>query len=310
MTARGRRSLAPRISLFYFLDIITAMSGIMILIALYFSTCLREGSPLFPGSVRWQSRDAEGTLQAALLRLNSVKNRETELKEKLRWANLTPAEVRRKLRRLQWSGSERGTASEAEPRPLDQVLQEVGLASLRDQIRQGEAGLAQRQVALEEIRRAHDGMDRRVRLAQESAAGRLAEKKGLRLVADGRDTNKVPVMVEISDARVVTYPLDQPSAREVFEPGSEALRRLRRIFSLYTPESHYAFLLVQPSGYGLFAEFREQLGRLGFEVGYEGVPEDPRYLMPDVTPGKPVGRHEAPSIGEPEPWPVEGPKVP
>lgn len=310
MTSRGRRSLAPRISLFYFLDIITAMSGIMILIALYFSTCLREGSPLFPGSARWQNRDAEGALQAALLRLANAKNRESELKEKLRWVELTPTEVRRKLRRLQWSGAGRASGSEAEPRSLDQVLQEVGLASLRDQIRRGEADLVQHQVTLEEARRSHDELDRRVRLAQESAAGRLAEKKGLRLVADGKDTSKVPVIVEISDARVVSYPLDHPSARETVEPGSEALRRLRRIFSRYTPETHYAFLLVQPSGYGLFSELREQLGRLGFEVGYDGVAEDPRYLMPDVTPVKPVGRHEAPSIGEPEPWPVEGPKVP
>lgn len=186
----------------------------------------------------------------------------------------------------------------------------MGLASLRDQIRQGEAELARHQAALEEARRSHDEVDRRVRLAQQSATGSLAEKKGLRLVADGKDTTKVPVLVEVSDARVVIYPLDQTSAREAVEPGSEALRRLRRIFSLYTPETHYAFLLVQPSGYGLFAELREQLGRMGFEVGYDGVPEDPRYLMPDVSPVKHGGRHKAPSIGEPEPWPVEGSQAP
>ena len=310
MTPRGRQSLAPRVSLFYFLDIITAMSGIMILIALYFSTCLREGSPLFPGSLRWQSPKPEQELESALLRLAEEKNRQAELQEKLRWADLSPSEIRRKLRRLQTvpTGAEGG--DEAALRPLEDVLREVGLASLQDDLRSLERDLEKKRSEAAEARQIHGDLDRRVRLTQESVAGRLANQKGLRLVADGKDTTKVPIVVEVSDARVVFYPLDQPEAREVVEPGARAIRQLPRRFSAYQPDTHYAFLLVQPSGYGLFSELREGLVRLGFEVGYDGVPEDPRYFMPDV-PTPAVREKSAESvIGEPEPWPVESGRAP
>lgn len=310
MTPRGRRSLAPRISLFYFLDIITAMSGIMILISLYFATCLQEGSPLFPGGLRWQSREDEQDLQSSLLRLAGEKNRQAELQEKLRWAELTPREIRRKLRRLE--GAAPGGAGEGGEGELslEQILQKVGLASLQDKIRAAESDLEKERGKIDEARQVHGALDSQVRRAQESSASRLADAKGFRLVRDGRDTTKVPVVAEVSYARIVLYPFDQPEARQVLEPASESLRQLRRCFSAYRPETHYAFLLVQPSGYGLFSEIREQLVQLGFEVGYDGVPEDPRILMPDVTAPRSSGRRSEVRIGDPEPWPVEGGKKP
>lgn len=303
MIPRGRRSLAPRISLFYFLDIITAMSGIMILISLYFATCLQEGSPLFPGPARWQSTDLEQQLQAALLQLLQEKNRQADLREKLRWAEMSPMEIRRKLRRLQGSGV--GTTGQEEPRSLNQVLEDLGLASLENKVRSLEAEMASRRLEVEEARRAHRLVDQQVRLVQESATSRLADKKGLRLVADGRDTTKVPVIVEVSSTRLVMYPFDQPTAQEILETGSDSFRQLRRRFAAFAPDTHYAFLLVQPSGYGLFSDLRNELIRLGFEVGYDGVPEDPRYLMPDIPIPNPTRGQRKSTMGEPEPWPVE-----
>lgn len=307
---RGRRLVGPRVSLFYFLDIITAMSGILILIALFFATCLQEGSPLFPGSRNWRSPDLEQELQAAMLRLAGEKNRNAEIREKLPWADLSPADIRRKLRRLQAALSGENPEAAAEPRPLEQVLQEVGLASLQEKVRDAEEAVRKRREAVGQLRGAHEEIDGKVRRGQEALAAQMAGQKGLRLVADGRDTTKAPVVVEVSDARVTLFPFDQPEGREVMEPGSQAIRQLRRRFSVYSPETHYAFLLVQPSGYGLFATLREQLIQMGFEIGYEGVPEDPRFLMPDISlPRKPAAGEGA-GIGEPEPWPVEGRSTP
>lgn len=304
MNPRGRHSLAPRITLFYFLDIITAMSGIMILISLYFATCLQEGSPLFPGPARWQSAEAERQLQSTFLDFIREKNRQADLRERLRWAELTPMEIRRKLRRLQWSGPG-APGHDEEPRPLQKVLEQLGLASLENKIHSLETEVASRRLEVEKARRTHNQFDQQVRLAQESVANRLAEKNGVRLVADGRDTTKVPVVVEVSYARIVIYPFDQPGARETLERGSDSLRQLKRRFAAFTPDTHYAFLLVQPSGYGVFADLRNELARLGFEVGYDGVPEDPRYLMPDVPTAKPSEGQRKSAMGEPEPWPVE-----
>jgi len=41
-------------------------------------------------------------------------------------------------------------------------------------------------------------------------------------------------------------------------------------------------------------------------VGFDGIPEDPRLLMPEESVRPLPGFRRASVLGEPEPWPVEG----
>ena len=144
------------------------------------------------------------------------------------------------------------------------------------------------------------------REAQAVPLGKLNKTRGIRLIRDGRDTTKRPVVVELAYGQTKMFPLDQSSNFQQFETDARTLTRLRRELFGYPPDSHYIFLLVQPSGYGWFAEIREGLQALGYEVGFDGVPEDPRLLLPEGTPRPGLGFRQPSVLGDPEPWPVEG----
>lgn len=307
MAARSRAELVPPLGLFIFLDLITALSGVLVLISMFLTTFLERGSPLFPGSAPRSSPVQEAELRSRLLEREQELRRAEELAEKERWAEYSPREIRRKLRRLQGISAEEGTPGAKSP---EEILAEVGLRGLQEEVSSAEAALQKRETEVRQARIQHEALDRKVREAQTVPLGKLGEEKGIRLVRDGRDTTKRPVLVELAYAEVKLFPLDQPASFVRLEPDERLVARLRRELFGYPPDSHYIFLLVQPSGYGWFTEVRAGLQAIGYEVGFDGIPEDPRLLMPE-SPNRPALGFRRPSVlGEPEPWPVEGREEP
>jgi len=303
MAARSRAELVPPLGLFIFLDLITALSGVLVLITMFLTTFLERGSPLFAGSAPRSSPVQEAELRSRLLEREQELRRAEELAEKERWAEYSPREIRRKLRRLQGISAEEGTPGAKSP---EEILAEVGLRGLQEEVSSAEAALQKRETEVRQARIQHEALDRKVREAQTVPLGKLGEEKGIRLVRDGRDTTKRPVLVELAYAQVKLFPLDQPVSFVRLEPDERLVARLRRELFGYPPDSHYIFLLVQPSGYGWFTEVRAGLQAIGYEVGFDGIPEDPRLLMPE-SPNRPALGFRRPSVlGEPEPWPVEG----
>lgn len=303
MALRSRADLVPPLGLFIFLDLITALSGVLVLITMFLTSFLERGSPLFPGSALRSSPAAEAELRGRLLERDQELRRAEDLAEKQRWAEYSPREIRRMLRRLQGMNTEGGEAGE---KNAEEILAEVGLIGLKEEVQAAEAALQKREAEIARERESHESLDRKVRDAQAGQTRALGEERGIRLVRDGRDTTKRPVVVELASTQAKLYSLDQPANFVRMEPDGKLVSRLRRQLFGYPPDSHFVFLLVQPSGYGWFAEVRAGLQALGYEVGFDGIPEDPRLLMPEDAVRAVPGFRRASVLGEPEPWPVEG----
>jgi len=303
MAVRSRADLVPPLGLFIFLDLITALSGVLVLITMFLTTFLERGAPLFPGSAPRAEPQLEAELQAKLRERERESRRAEEIAEKQRWAQYSPREIRRMLRRLQGLPAEGETGGE---KSQEQVLADIGLRSLQEEVQKAEAAMEKREAEVRQARAEHEDLDRRVRMAQVVPLGKLGETRGVRLIRDGRDTTKRPVVVELAYGQTKLFPLDQADNFQRFETDERILARLRRELFGYPPDSHYVFLLVQPSGYGWFAEVRAGLQALGYEVGFDGVPEDPRLLLPEGTPRAGWGSRRPSVLGDPEPWPVEG----
>lgn len=207
------------------------------------------------------------------------------------------------LRRLQGWPTEGEAGGE---KSQEQILAEIGLHSLQEEVQKAEADLEKRETEVRQARAEHEDLDRRVREAQTVPLGKLGESRGIRLIRDGRDTTKRPIVVELAYGQTKLFPLDQAGNFQQFETDERLLARLRRELFGYPPDSHYVFLLVQPSGYGWFSEVRAGLQALGYEVGFDGVPEDPRLLLPEGNSRPGLGFRRTSVLGEPEPWPVEG----
>ena len=305
MAVRSRAELVPPLGLFIFLDLITALSGVLVLITMFLTTFLERGAPLFPGSAPRSSPQQEAELRSRLLERDQELRRAEELAERERWAEYSPREIRRMLRRLQGLPAEGQAGGEANP---DQILAEVGLNGLHEEVRAAEKVLEKIEAETRSEREKHERLDRQVRQAQAGPFETLSRDRGIRLVRDGKDTTKRPVIVELAYAQTKLFPLDQATNFLRLETDEKLVSRLRRELFGYPPDSHYIFLLVQPSGYGWFSEVRAGLQALGYEVGFDGVPEDPRLLMPgtgiSAGPTQDFGRPSV--LGDPEPWPVEG----
>ena len=305
MAIRSRSALVPPLSLYLFLDLITALSGVLILITMFLTTFLDEGSPLFPGSASRAEPGLEGELRSRLLEREKELRQAEELTEKERWAGCSPREIRRMLRRLQGLPTGDGSVETGE-KSLEQCLSEVGLSGLRGEVKSAEQALQKREVEIQKSREKHETLDLQVREGQVGQVKTLGAERGIRLVRDGRDTTKRPVVVELAHSQFKIFPLDQAENLARFEPDDRAVARLRRELFAYPPDSHFVFLLVQPSGYEWFSGIRSGLQSLGYEVGFDGIPEDPRLLLPDGRAPSPFGFRRASVLGDPEPWPVEG----
>ena len=305
MSVRSRASLVPPLSLYLFLDLITALSGVLVLITMFLTTYLDEGSPLFPGSATRPEPTLETELRGRLLEREKELRKAEELAEKEKWATLSPREIRRLLRRLQGLSSVDGSEAGGE-KTMEQCLAERGLQDLGEQVKSAEKNLQKRELEIHGAREKHEALDRQVRDAQAGQVGALGADRGVRLVRDGRDTTKRPIVIELAHSQFKIFPLDQPSSMSIFEPTDRAVSRLRQELFSFPPDSHFVFLLVQPSGYEWFSAVRSGLQSLGYEVGFDGIPEDPRLFLPDMRPTPSLGFSRPSVLGNPEPWPVEG----
>jgi hypothetical protein len=305
MAIRSRSALVPPLSLYLFLDLITALSGVLTLIMMFLTTFLDEGSPLFPGSAIRVEPVLEVELRSCLLEREKELRQAEAFKEKERWSECSPREIRRMLRRLQGLPTGDGSVETGE-KSLEQCLSEVGLSGLREEVKSAEVALQKREVEIQKSREKHEAVDRQVREGQVGQVKTFGAERGIRLVRDGRDTTKRPVVVELAHSQFKIFPLDQTGSIARIEPDDRAVARLRRELFAYPPDSHFVFLLVQPSGYEWFSGIRSALQSLGYEVGFDGIPEDPRLFLPDVRAPSSFGFRRASVLGDPEPWPVEG----
>jgi hypothetical protein len=247
----------------------------------------------------------ETELRGRLLEREKELRKAEELAEKEKWATLSPREIRRLLRRLQGLSSVDGSEAGGE-KTMEQCLAERGLQDLGEQVKSAEKNLQKRELEIHGAREKHEALDRQVRDAQAGQVGALGADRGVRLVRDGRDTTKRPIVIELAHSQFKIFPLDQPSSMSIFEPTDRAVSRLRQELFSFPPDSHFVFLLVQPSGYEWFSAVRSGLQSLGYEVGFDGIPEDPRLFLPDMRPTPSLGFSRPSVLGNPEPWPVEG----
>jgi hypothetical protein len=272
---------------------------------MFLTTYLDEGSPLFPGSAKRSEPTLETELRGRLLEREKELRKAEELAEKEKWATLSPREIRRLLRRLQGLSSVDGSDAGGE-KTMEQCLAERGLQDLGEQVKSAEKNLQKRELEIHGAREKHEALDRQVRDAQAAQVGALVADRGVRLVRDGRDTTKRPIVIELAHSQFKIFPLDQPSSMSIFEPTDRAVSRLRQELFSFPPDSHFVFLLVQPSGYEWFSAVRSGLQSLGYEVGFDGIPEDPRLFLPDMRPTPSLGFSRPSVLGNPEPWPVDG----
>ena len=273
------RSLDSKISFFAFADIITAVSGVLIFVALLLATDL--GRPTSSSSQAANS-EMEQRLQEALAQQAEVDSQNHRLQELLATADTAPdleklqadiARLRSQLseeQKKQTALADQMTDSQAAIAARDKVLGLTDLkATVQRTVQENEA-IAQQEA---KVRSEMDGLDQQVARV-ESQLLKLRQWDGqIWLIPDKSATTKEPIVVFVDGMGATIQRVDHPEQRKQLDKDVAD-----SAFSSYldTAKSldQYVVFEVKPSGIGLFQDLVKSARDKGFDVGYDALEED------------------------------------
>jgi len=298
--SRRRRSLnSTKISFFAFQDIITSVSGILILVTLILATELDR-----PTSRTTHDADPEleRKLSETLRQQAEVDAQNRNLQGLLTAAETAPAteKLEADITRLRTqlaeekkkhvNVAEQLAASQSAIEARDRTL---GLTDLKAQIQrvvQEAESLARQEAKVrEEMMKLEQGV-----ASVQSKLLNLREREGkLWLIPDKSSTTKEPILATISGSSAKVERFDHPDQAKEFSKTSA-----RSGFDSYLAEAkplnQYVVFLVRPSGIELFERLVKLARDKGFEVGFDALEEDreihfttPPSLDETPVPGKP-----------------------
>jgi hypothetical protein len=273
------RSLDSKISFFAFADIITAVSGVLIFVALLLATDL--GRPTSSSSQAANS-EMERRLQEALAQQAEVDSQNHRLQELLVTADAAPdleklqADITRLRSQLseeqkkQTALADQMTDSQAAIAARDKVLGLTDLkATVQRTIQENEA-IAQQEA---KVRSEMDGLDQQVARV-ESQLLKLRQWDGqIWLIPDKSATTKEPIVVFVDGMGATIQRVDHPEQRKQLDKDVAD-----SAFSSYLDKAksldQYVVFEVKPSGIGLFQDLVKLARDKGFDVGYDALEED------------------------------------
>lgn len=273
------RSLDSKISFFAFADIITAVSGVLIFIALLLATDLGRPTERQPQAA---TSEAERKLQEILSQQADVDAQNHRLQELFATADTAPdvgklqadiAILRSQLleeRKKQAAVADEIASSQAAIAARDKIL---GLTDLKNTVQrllqEVEAIALQNEKAHTEM----ESLEQQVARA-ESQLLKLRQRDGqLWLIPDKSSTTKEPILVTVSGSGATIERFDQPSQHKEFD-RNVAASAFRSFLNEAKPLDQYLVFLVRPSGIESFQELVKAARDMNFDVGYDALEED------------------------------------
>lgn len=308
--SRLRRDSAPKLSFFAFQDIITSVSGILILVVLILATDLEQASTS-TGRATPQELALEQQLEALLVERNRVIDRLQNLREALASADVLPsasklaadiAELKQQIEsttKQMVDGKQAMAAAEAAIREQDLKL---GLNKTREEVdalRQKNEELAFKD-ATERSKLAE--LERRVALAQSQLLRVRAREGQLWFIPEPSTDQREPILVVVGDGGINVDRFDKADSRSTYSAGAAAAG-LQSYLKQLSKNHQFIVFLVRPSGIELFRRLRDQTRNAGFQTGYDAVGEDKK-----ITFGRPPGDNAPEAIPtQPKPEPGKSP---
>jgi hypothetical protein len=256
MTRRGR-GRSP-FSLFSFQDIITCVSGIIILITLMLAVELsqrKQGSPrIQTAQLAAKLRDAIADAQAEVARLEAWLTRGDIKAEEL--AGVSVSALQHDL----FAVNEQIKSLEAEIASLQKQAQAVAEKDEKLQAKRFDREKDHKKRAEEELK----VTDLEKKLLQVRQQNRVFYNPRM---ADGKQV----WLVQIEGDRVLVAPAGSTARPNIFPQRFSIFQQsgFEKWLTNRSPEADFFFLLVRPEGINEFSELRKLLIRRGFSIGFD-----------------------------------------
>lgn len=277
MASRFRSSSGARVTFFAFQDIITSVSGILILVVLMLATELDK--PITRSSDN--NPELERRLAALIEEQAALDVLNKELRDSLAAARNAPAagQIQTQVQELQ-------ARLTAKKRELTNAVAVAALQRAEQLERDARLGLSEQARDIEAIKKENERLSvkvaeaRRKMEAAESALQRTekivlqsrARAGQLWVIPDTRGTTKEPLLVTVSGRDVLIERFDQPEKRLLI-PASSARVDFRRFLSGVNTLDQYLVFLVRPSGISTFDALSDMVRREGIDIGSDAIEE-------------------------------------
>ena len=277
MASRLRRESSVPVNFFAFLDIITAVTGILILITLILATDIGGKSPTQTGST--QNDEA---LDALLQSQSQVEVDNARMRRLIASAIKAPplpeiaadaADLRSEVAKTEARVSAVAGQTQSRLSEQKQASTALGIDRIREQLATQKIFL-DRAAATNEILQT---LIADIYPLMQSASNRLAKAQSLQgqswLRPEDASHGKQPLVIVVSDQGATFTPLDSATP-----PKPWAYRSSEGEFTdfclKFSPSSQYVVFLIRPSGIELFEKLIEITRTHHLDVGYDAIPED------------------------------------
>lgn len=245
MPSRFRNAGKQRISFFSFQDIITSVTGILILITLMMTLDI---NPEEPQGEPVSTRDLEP-------RLDAVRQSIRELQDLKRQATGAPSERELQDQLHELEEKLRGLPSAGVDKLLALSIQHQRLAQTN----------ALKQAECEQLERSQK------EIQQKTSEAKQTTNSNVHFVLKGHTAfGKRLLVAVVKNNQVSVDRLDDPKSTRSFNGPSE----FRAALSSWDGTKEYFVFVVRPSGISCFEDCKESAKSAGFDVGYEPLEED------------------------------------
>ena len=285
MASRLRSSIGTRISFFAFQDIITSVTGILILVTLILALYVNEATSFTSEQTELKQKLTESQRELQTVSAQ-VAQRQTNLAALA--ATPDPARLSEDIRQLQdqlTTQASRMSALEqkqAERQAAAAIkAEQLGLTDLRER-----AGTVRQQVESQQITNAVlaqtvAATERQQQEIKEKIEKAESEHK-LWLLPEISPTGQQPLLVVVSGTKVTWDRFDQPASHREFN-GARAVAEFTDGLRQWTASRDYIVFYVRPSGIDSFKRCYEAAKRAGFQTGYDAVEEDKQIIFSAPT---------------------------
>lgn len=255
-----RRQKSNPVSLFAFQDIITATTGILILLTLVLAlSVITQGATAVVEVVI--ANDAEMAFRDSLIsEVESLQKMSVELaKETASWSSATPTELKKKVEVTQQSLKRLRSDLNKKNATLSVLEEEINDVQSTQTIAQTES---------------------RLRKTEEQIAKASAEiqalKAGNRIIYNFRKTGRTPWLVQIADNEILASKVDSGDVKKFTSYQSF------NSFAKGLPDAErYIVMLVKPSGVSNFNSIKSYLTEKDYDLGTELIGEKQTVIDPN-----------------------------
>ena len=269
---RGRlRAGGAAVGFFAFQDIITSVIGIVIFIALLLSLFIgTEADDLRKKRIAELATPEQlAELDALLVRIRALQN---DLGSALSISNSNPQSRIANLE--EWLAtliSQIETVKQSTPSASsDQEKIQADLKALEKLLAEHQAKRDRLQKDLAEAGATNESLQRQIEEIQKAILAEEKKRNDIWLIPDEAITTKRPVLAIVSSSGFEVKTLDDSGKGSSSRNGTDIANLLKP----YSTLENYVVFYVRPSAFPNWADIRESVQKLGFEIGYEPVRED------------------------------------